>query len=152
MSKEAKVSYFFITLEKIVTLSLTRFWGFLFFFSQLWEKKTLDFFFLRKFVSQSLAKKADVLQKRSKIVKKNYLELFFYFFRKNPQNCLFFFSWQSKTAQDKKKKNKKTTIFTHSLDFCPKGSKINFSREKNMIPLEEGHKKFLQIVSKAGMV
>ena len=137
MEGRAKVSYFFISLEKFVAYSLTQFWAILFFlFSDLWEKKKHLFFFFssEKFVSHSLATKADDPKNRPEKVKKRYLEVFFIFSRKILKTVCFFFSWKSlhfthslifkgrkkkKTAREKKK----NTIFTHSLDFCPKVDK-----------------------------
>ena len=102
------------------------------FFFQPWEKKNnFGFFFSsEKFVSHSLAIKADFRKKRSKKVKKRYFSKnggVFYFFPKNSENgLLFFFSWKSlhfthslifKERKKKKQHWKKKTPFllTHSI-------------------------------------
>ena len=112
-----------------------------FLFSDLREKKNICFFFSsEKFVSHSLATKADDPKNRSEKVKKRYLEVFFIFSRKILKTvCFFFFPGKvytslthsfSKGGKKKQHGEKKKTPFllTHSI-FAKKWTKINFSRE-----------------------
>ena len=104
------------------------------------KKKHLFFFFSsEKFVSHSLATKADDPKNRPEKVKKRYLEVFFIFSRKILKTVCFFFPGKvytslthsfSKGGKKKKQHGKKKTPFllTHSI-FAKKWTKINFSRE-----------------------
>ena len=98
-----------------------------FIFRPLGKKKHLFFFFSsEKFVSHSLATKADDPKNRPEKVKKRYLEVFFIFSRKILKTVCFFFSWKSlhfthslifKGREKKKQHGEKKTQFllTHSI-------------------------------------
>ena len=90
------------------------------------------------------AKKGPKRSKKGKLFGFSNFGGVFYFFPKNFENGLFFFSWKSLHfthslifKERKKKKTalekKKNTIFTHSLDFCPKVVKIKLLKGNKKI-------------------
>ena len=92
------------------------------------------------------AKKGPKRSKKGKLFGFSNFGGVFYFFPKNFENGLFFFFLEKFTLhslthfQRAEKKNstgkKNNTIFTHSLDFCPKVVKNKlFQGKKNTIPL-----------------
>ena len=101
-----------------------------FIFRPLGKKKHLFFFFSsEKFVSHSLAKKADDPKNRSEKVKKRYLEVFFIFSRKILKTVCFFFFLEKFTlhslthfqrAEKKNSTGKKKHHFHSLTRFLPK--------------------------------
>ena len=124
-----------------------------FYFPTFGKKKHLFFFSSEKFVSHSLAKKADDPKNRSEKVKKRYLEVFFIFSRKILKTVCFFFPGKVYTSlthsfskSGKKTAREKKTQFslTHSI-FAQKWTKINFSREIKKCDTFDGTTKVLSI-------
>ena len=135
----SKVSYFFFTRNSLPPLTHSIFKNFVFYFFTFWKKKYKLFFFFRKSLQATHSPEERIPTKKGPkhvfFVIFSHFGCFFFH-----QHFLFFFSQEKFTThsltplQEAEKKKtageKKNTIFTHSVDFCPKCAKIKLFRVK----------------------